>query len=390
MSIATELSVISRTGISAFSKLAPGVFTISAAVFDKCSPFDINDASPTNQGKNTKLDAAANCSYLWFGCPMKTRAKIILGILASLLVLGPFAVPVNSSGTLAYQEAAAISWEGRSEFVNLADHDNHIITAGNPDSDRLIVLLHGFGASSLTWQQVLEPLGQVAHIVAYDRAAFGFTERPTSFGDLNPYSAAGQLEVIDGLVDLYGSGKEVIVLGHSAGGALALGYALDYPNKIDRLILEAPAVYGVGGTPQWMNWIFSIPQLDHLGPLLVSSIASSGLSLLDQSYTDPTLITNQILDDYTAPLEIKGWERAFWEFNKAPRSLELVGRLDQVAMPTLIITGDDDRVVATSDSVKLSGEIEASRLEIIPNSGHLPNEEKPQLFTDAIISFLGN
>jgi len=139
-----------------------------------------------------------------------------------------------------------------------------------------------------------------------------------------------------------------------------------------------------------MNWIFSIPQLDHLGPLLVSSIASSGLSLLDQSYTDPTLITNQILDDYTAPLEIKGWERAFWEFNKAPRSLELVGRLDQVAMPTLIITGDDDRVVATSDSVKLSGEIEASRLEIIPNSGHLPNEEKPQLFTDAIISFLGN
>jgi len=321
---------------------------------------------------------------------MKTRTKVIFGSLAAVLVLGPFAVPVHTSGTLSYQEAAAISWEGKSEFLDLVDHQVHIITAGDRANDRLIVLLHGFGASSLTWQQVLEPLGQVAFVVAYDRAAFGFTERPTSFGDLNPYSADGQLKVIDGLIDLYGANKEVIVLGHSAGGALALGYALDYPSKVDRLILEAPAIYGGGGTPAWLNWVFSIPQLNHLGPLVVSSIASNGLTLLDQSYTDPSLITDQVLDDYTSPLDISGWERAFWEFNKAPRTLELVARLDQLTMQTLIITGDDDRVVATADSIKLSGEIAGSRLEIIPNSGHLPNEEKPELFADAVIKFLEN
>jgi len=286
---------------------------------------------------------------------MKTRIKFILGSLAAVLVLGPFAVPVNSSGTLTYQEAAAISWEGRSEFVNLVDHQVHIITAGNPDNDRLIVLLHGFGASSLTWQQVLEPLGQAAYVVAFDRAAFGFTERPTSFGDLNPYSAAGQLKVIDGLVDLYGADKEVVILGHSAGGALALGYALDYPDKVDSLILEAPAVYGTGGSPSWLNWVFSIPQIDHLGPLAVASIASSGLDLLVESYTDPSMITAEVQASYTAPLKIDGWERAFWEFNKAPRSLNLVERLDDLRAPALIITGDDDRVVATADSIKLNG-----------------------------------
>jgi len=175
----------------------------------------------------------------------------------------------------------------------------------------LIVLLHGFGASSLTWQQVLEPLGQAAYVVAFDRAAFGFTERPTSFGDLNPYSAAGQLKVIDGLVDLYGADKEVVILGHSAGGALALGYALDYPDKVDSLILEAPAVYGTGGSPSWLNWVFSIPQIDHLGPLAVASIASSGLDLLVESYTDPSMITAEVQASYTAPLKIDGWERAF-------------------------------------------------------------------------------
>jgi len=319
---------------------------------------------------------------------MKTRIKFILGSLAAVLVLGPFAVPVNSSGTLTYQEAAAISWEGRSEFVNLVDHQVHIITAGNPDNDRLIVLLHGFGASSLTWQQVLEPLGQAAYVVAFDRAAFGFTERPTSFGDLNPYSAAGQLKVIDGLVDLYGADKEVVILGHSAGGALALGYALDYPDKVDSLILEAPAVYGTGGSPSWLNWVFSIPQIDHLGPLAVASIASSGLDLLVESYTDPSMITAEVQASYTAPLKIDGWERAFWEFNKAPRSLNLVERLDDLRAPTLIITGDDDRVVATADSIKLNGDLPGSELVIIEGAGHLPNEEKPQEFVDAVLRFL--
>jgi len=319
---------------------------------------------------------------------MKTRIKFILGSLAAVLVLGPFAVPVNSSGTLTYQEAAAISWEGRSEFVNLVDHQVHIITAGNPDSDRLIVLLHGFGASSLTWQQVLEPLGQAAYVVAFDRAAFGFTERPTSFGDLNPYSAAGQLKVIDGLVDLYGTDKEVVILGHSAGGALALGFALDYPEKVDQLILEAPAVYGTGGSPSWLNWVFSIPQIDHLGPLAVASIASSGLDLLVESYTDPSMITAEVQASYTAPLKIAGWERAFWEFNKAPRSLNLVERLDDLRAPTLIITGDDDRVVATADSIKLNGDLPGSELVIIEGAGHLPNEEKPQEFVDAVLRFL--
>jgi pimeloyl-ACP methyl ester carboxylesterase len=319
---------------------------------------------------------------------MKTRIKFILGSLAAVLVLGPFAVPVNSSGTLTYQEAAAISWEGRSEFVNLVDHQVHIITAGNPDSDRLIVLLHGFGASSLTWQQVLEPLGQAAYVVAFDRAAFGFTERPTSFGDLNPYSAAGQLKVIDGLVDLYGADKEVVILGHSAGGALALGYALDYPDKVDSLILEAPAVYGTGGSPGWLNWVFSIPQIDHLGPLAVASIASSGLDLLVESYTDPSMITAEVQASYTAPLKIDGWERAFWEFNKAPRSLNLVERLDDLRAPALIITGDDDRVVATADSIKLNGDLPGSELVIIEGAGHLPNEEKPQEFVDAVLRFL--
>jgi pimeloyl-ACP methyl ester carboxylesterase len=325
---------------------------------------------------------------MWFGWHMKTRTKVILGVIALVVLVGPFAVPVNTSGTLTNKEAAALSWNGESEFVELAGHEVHLVTAGSQQSDRLIVLLHGFGASSLTWKEVLEPLSSIGFVVAYDRAAFGFTERPTTIGEVNPYSSLGQLQVIDELVSRYGQGKEVVILGHSAGGALALGYALDHPEKVQKLILEAPAVYGTGGAPSWLNWVFDIPQLDHLGPLAVSSIASSGLQILDSSYYNKDLVTDQVVANYTAPLDVIGWERAFWEFNKAPRSLNLVERLDQLSVDTLIITGDTDEIVATADSVRLNGELPDSTIEIIVESGHLPNEEKPLEFVEAVIKFL--
>ena len=320
---------------------------------------------------------------------MKLRTKVILGTLLGAVLIGPFAVPVETSGTLTKEQAAAELWGSKSQFVELAEHEVHLVTAGNPGSDRLIVLMHGFGASAFSFRDVLEPLSEHGFVVAYDRAAFGFTERPETW-ELNPYSAQGQLQVIDELISLYGEGKEVFLLGHSAGGSLAAGYALDNSEKLAGLILEAPAIYTSGGTPAWFNWIYDIPQIDHLGPIAVSSIATSGLELLDRSYNDPSAITEETLAGYTAPLKIIGWERAFWEFNKSPRSIDVASRIDELTLPVLVITGDNDLVVPTDDSIRLAGELPSAELLVIPQTGHLPNEEKPRDFAQAIIRFMAS
>ncbi|NBU23486.1 MAG: alpha/beta hydrolase [Actinobacteria bacterium] len=319
---------------------------------------------------------------------MKTRTKVILGTIGAVLLLGPFLVPVQTSGTLTKEEAAAELWQGRSKFVEVVDHEVHYVDAGDPAADRLILLAHGFGASAFSYRDVLEPLAEYGFVIAYDRAAFGFTERPTSWGDVNPYSAKGQLQVIDELIEKFGVGKEVYLVGHSAGGALAAGYALEHQDKLKGLVLFAPAVYSSGGTPQWLNWIYDIPQLNHLGPLAVSSIATSGLELLDRSYNDPSQITDETLAGYTAPLKIAGWERAFWEFNKAPRSLGIAERLSEIKIKTLVITGDNDLVVPTENSERLATELPNADLVVIPQTGHLPNEEKPQDFAAAIIRYI--
>jgi pimeloyl-ACP methyl ester carboxylesterase len=319
---------------------------------------------------------------------MKRRTKIVLGSILGLLLIGPFLIPVNSSGTLSNTEAAAQVFGDRSKFVEVAGHDVHYLTAGDPSSDRLILLLHGFGANVSTWDLVLDELGAAGYVVAYDRAAFGFTERPTSWSGTNPYSAAGQLEVIQGMIDEFGQGKDIVILGHSAGGNLAAAFAAANPEIVDELVLLDPAIYTTGGGPQWLNWIYDIPQLDHVGPALVSTIATSGLDLLNESYYDKSLVTDELKAKYTAPLKIAGWEKAFWNFNKAPRNTQVDKNLSAITMPTLVITGDNDTVVATADSVRLASELPNAQLVVIKNCGHLPNEEKPQEFLTAVAAFL--
>jgi pimeloyl-ACP methyl ester carboxylesterase len=285
-------------------------------------------------------------------------------------------------------EAANAQFGDKSKFTEVVGHDVHYLTAGDPSSDRLILLLHGFGANVSTWDPVLDELGAAGFVVAYDRAAFGFTERPESWSGTNPYSSAGQLEVIQALIDEFGAGKEVVILGHSAGGNLAAAYAAENPEAVDQLILLDPAIYTSGGTPDWLTWIYDIPQLNHVGPALVSSIATSGLDLLDRSYFDKSLVTEELKAKYTAPLKITGWEKAFWNFNKAPRTTNVDKQLASITMATLVITGDNDEVVATADSIRLAGELPNAQLVVIEDCGHLPNEEKSQEFLTAVAGFL--
>jgi pimeloyl-ACP methyl ester carboxylesterase len=319
---------------------------------------------------------------------MKRRSKIVLASILGLLLVGPFLIPVNSSGTFTNVEAANAQFGDESKFIEVVGHDVHYLTAGDPSSDRLILLLHGFGANVSTWDLVLDDLGDAGFVVAYDRAAFGFTERPESWTGTNPYSAAGQLEVIQALVDEFGAGKEVVILGHSAGGNLAAAFAAQNPEAVDQLILLDPAIYSTGGGPSWLNWIYDIPQLNHVGPALVSSIATSGLDLLNESYYDKSLVTEELKAKYTAPLKITGWEKAFWNYNKAPRTTSVDQNLAALTMPTLVITGDTDEVVATADSIRLAGELPNAQLVVIEDCGHLPNEEKSQEFLTAVAGFL--
>jgi pimeloyl-ACP methyl ester carboxylesterase len=308
------------------------------------------------------------------------------GVLAFLIV--PFLIPFQTSGTVTNREAAGPG----AEFVTVNGLEVHVETAdytGEAAEPPLIVLLHGFGASTFSWREVLQPLAELGDVIAYDRPGFGLTERPTEWAGDNPYGTPGNLALLDALLADLAPDREVIVVGHSAGGLIAAEYARLNPDTVDQLELVAPAVYTTGGLPGWLAPIVGLPQIQRLGPILVQGIATSGEQLLEQSFVDQAVLTDEVREGYRVPLTIVGWEEGLWRFTTAPRDNALLNNLDGITQPTLLITGDADTVVPTADTERLATELPGAELVIVPRSGHLPHEEAPEPFVDAVVEWLG-
>jgi pimeloyl-ACP methyl ester carboxylesterase len=307
---------------------------------------------------------------------------ITLAVLLLVLGIGPFLVPVPPlEGTKTIQELA----DADSLFVEINGLTVHYKTMGQ--GEPVFVLLHGFGASLFSWHAVMEPLSRYGTVIAYDRPAFGLTGRPMTWQAENPYGPQAQVDLLLGLLDSF-SIERAILVGNSAGGTVAMQFYLQHPERVQSLILVDPAIYEGSGGPSWVRILGKTPQMQHLGPLFVRSIQSRGLELIDLAWYDPSLITQETLDGYTRPLQADNWDRALWFFTLASQPADLPGRLAEFNLPVLVVTGDTDRIVPTEQSLQLAEELPDASLSVIPQAGHVPHEERPDLFMQAVADFL--
>ncbi|MEP0806428.1 MAG: alpha/beta hydrolase [Chloroflexota bacterium] len=317
---------------------------------------------------------------------MKQRLKRIFGITAlailTLILAGPFLVPVPPlENTVPVEELA----DPDSRFIEVNGINVHYKTYGQ--GEPTFVLLHGFGASLFSWREVTAPLAEFGTVIAYDRPAFGLTERPLTWEGENPYSQEAQVELVIGLMDALGVERAILV-GNSAGGTIAMLTALKYPQRVQSLILADPAVYAGGGAPAWIRPLLRTPQMRHLGPLVSRQIQTRGPELIELAWHDPSKITPEILEGYQKPLRIADWDKALWELTLASRESGLAERLGELTLPTLVITGDDDRIVPTEQSLRLAQELPNAQLAVIPQCGHVPQEECPEAFMQAVTEFI--
>jgi pimeloyl-ACP methyl ester carboxylesterase len=272
-----------------------------------------------------------------------------------------------------------------SQFIEINGLAVHIKTMGQ--GEPVFVLLHGFGSSLYTWNQVMEPLSQFGTVIAFDRPAFGLTERPLKWKGQNPYGPEAQVELVIGLLDHYGVDKAILV-GNSAGGTIAMQTALIYPERVSALILVDPAVYESGGSPAWMRPLLATPPMRHIGPFIARQILERGPKLIEMAWHDPEKLTPEMIALYKKPLQVDNWDKALWEMTLASRNLKLAEHLKEFKLPILVITGDDDRIVPTADSIRLAGELPDAKLIVIQAAGHVSQEEQPAEFMTAIDEFL--
>jgi pimeloyl-ACP methyl ester carboxylesterase len=310
---------------------------------------------------------------------------IILAAILVILVGGPFLIPVPPLE------------DANRQPEDLADPDSLFIEVNGlrvhykvwGEGEPVIILLHGFGASTFSWREVAEPLTQYGTVIAYDRPAFGLTERPMpgEWTGENPYSADAQVALLFGLMDELGVQKAILV-GNSAGGTVATLAALEHPERVTALVEVDAAIYEGGGVPAWIKPLLSTPQLRHLGPLVARRIKTWGLDFLRSAWHNPDNISPEVFEGYQKYLTIKNWDRALWELTAASSGSGLEGQLNQLLLPVLVVTGDDDRIVPTANSIRLSQDIPQAQLAVIPSCGHVPQEECPEAFMNAVGEFI--
>jgi pimeloyl-ACP methyl ester carboxylesterase len=313
----------------------------------------------------------------------KRRRLLVLAGGLAMLVAGPFLIPVPPlKRTFQPHELA----DDDSEFVEINGLDIHVKKRGQ--GEPVFVLLHGFAASLYSWHAVIQPLSRLGMVIAFDRPGFGLSEHALTWQGQNPYSPETQVELVIGLLDHYGI-KQAVLVGNSAGGTVAMQAALAHPERIVALILIDPAVYRGGGIPGWLQPLLASPQMRHLGPLVTRQILARGRELIKMAWHNPDLLPPEMAEYYLKPFKVEHWDKALWELTLASRPTGLPLRLSEFSMPTLVITGDDDRIVPTKDSLRLADELPNASLDIIQNAGHVPHEEQPQAFIDAVINFVG-
>ena len=240
-----------------------------------------------------------------------------------------------------------------------------------------LVLLHGAGGSGLNWAPVMAALAAKCCVIAPDLAGYGESDKPAVVYD-RPFFAAWLRHFLDAL-----GLERPILLGHSQGGAVALQFAMDYPERLERLILVSPAGLSVDGIPFGAKfgifWVNFLP----------SRLAARWLS---------RYVCENGGSDWDAPLteymlEVKRLPRSKRVFlaglgqSIAPFSATA---LQGIAHPTLIIWGREDRLLLPSHGERARREIPGSRLCLIPGASHLPFLERPEAFCNAVLDFVNH
>ena len=311
------------------------------------------------------------------------KTILIVGAIVAAILIAPFLIPIPELKDTVDPELLA---DGDSKFVKLENVNLHYKLAG--EGLPPVILLHGFGASLFSWREVFEPLAEDFRVVAFDRPAFGLTSRPLGkeIRYFNPYSMKGQVDLTIALMDYLDIDKAILI-GNSAGGLTALEVAIAHPERVVGLVMVDAAIYMNDSENLLFKILTKTPQGRHLGPLVSRSFLGNSGNLLELAWYDPSKLTPDVIEGYEKPLKAKDWDRALWELTLARERFD-IATVKQVEIPTLVLSGDSDRIVPVENAVRLAADLPNATLHIFAETGHVPHEERPQEFLEVVVPFI--
>jgi pimeloyl-ACP methyl ester carboxylesterase len=251
------------------------------------------------------------------------------------------------------------------------------------------VLVHGITNSSASWEPVLMRLGLHFTIIAPDLLGHGESAKPR--GD---YSLGASASLLRDLVVALGHERATIV-GHSLGGGIAMQFAYQFPERVERLVLVSSG--GLGREVTGVLRAATLPGAELVLPLLASapvvragSAVGRGLSAIGVRFGSGL---TEVATGF-ASLRDVDTRRAF--VHTARSVIDFGGqRIDasdrlylSQEVPTLLMWGDRDPVIPVRHGIRAHEQMPGSRLEIFDGAGHFPHHDDPTTFSELLRDFV--
>ncbi len=287
---------------------------------------------------------------------------------------------------------ATVNWENvshkvihseRSHFVNVDGARVHYQEFGEATKPTLI-LIHGYTASVFVWKTVAPMLADAGfRVIAVDLLGFGYSEKPAWFD----YTIQSQARMVSRFMNRLGIGRATLV-GSSYGGAVAMSVTLDNPEAVEKLVLvDAVCNDDVKNRP-----ILKLAAIRGLGEILTPFVFDSKFLMRRRmqgtlAKVNHSMITRERIDSIIRPLSAVDGHHALlatsrnWNANRLEQDAHLINQ------QTLIIWGEEDKVIPIKNGYKLHAEILNSRFVVLKDCGHVPPEEKSDIFVELVSEF---
>ena len=273
-----------------------------------------------------------------------------------------------------------LSEEATSKYVQAGDIRVHYNEVGSGDP---VIFLHGGGPGATSWSNFFKNVGVISEqhrCLLVDQPGFGKSDSVTMTEPRSTVNA----RALNDMMDELGIDKASLI-GNSMGGATALTFAVDYPERVEKIVIMGS---GGGGSPpiftptptegiKILNEVFNNPSVEGLRRLINVMLYDGSVvpdEVLEQRY--------QTIVDNPGHLEARK--------NSVTTQRDISGRLSEIQVSTLVLHGRNDRVVPLENGLRLVGSIPNSRLVVLNQCGHWAQYEHADVFNRLVLDFLSN
>jgi pimeloyl-ACP methyl ester carboxylesterase len=281
--------------------------------------------------------------------------------------------------------------EAQSLELRYIDIHGHRVGYRSAGSGPVIVLIHGMAGSSATWRFVLPALAEQFTVIAPDLLGHGASEKPR--GD---YSLGAFASGVRDLLLALGHDRATVV-GQSFGGGVAMQFAYQFPERCERLVLVSSG--GLGDEVNLLLRMLTLPGAEYVLPVACThwlhgaGVAVGGWLANIGLRTSPHL--TEVWDSYGS-LADPETRTAFVHTLRSV--IDVAGQRVSAAdrfylasqVPTLIVWGEEDRIIPVDQGRATHEAISGSRLEIFERTGHFPQCEHPKRFARVVTEFMNS